>query len=282
MNRTPYMGPEKKDRFGLIFKFSIAALILVGIIIVFYSCQLRNRPTLDLENVKLVQYELPQDDAPVVVFETSLGTFKAVLFPDETPEFYEYFTNLVNDGYYDGTYVFAVQDEVFFMGGSKTNDGVTDSQTDETNFDQELSANLWPFRGAMIAYGNETQSLFDDSVRSGSRILFVDTVEFTEEFVAELDSVDGNEDVKTAFKNKGGVPNFSQQYTIFGQVYDGLDTYDKICTYDVKDEENLNPIDDIKFEKVYMSTYGEHKNDQAFTVEKDESSSQSDEISEAE
>ena len=281
MNRTPYMGPERKNNFGLIFKFAMFAFIIVVAIIIFYACQVKNQPKLDYDNVELIQYELPDDNTPVVVFETTLGTFKAVLFPEQTPDYYEYFTGLVNDGYYDDTYVFAVQDGVYFMGGSKTDDGVTDSNTDESNFNQELSTNLWPFKGSLIAYGNKSQRFFSDRISSGSRILFVDTVEFTDEFVKELESVDGNKDVVEAFKEKGGVPNFSQQYTIFGQVYDGFDAYDKICTYDVKDEENLNPIDDIKFEKVYMSTYGEHKNDQAFSV-KTADSSQTEDSSQSE
>lgn len=267
MNRTPYMGPEKKNHFGLIFKIAVFALILVGAFVIFYSCEAKSQPKLDYENVELIQYQLPQDDAPVVVFETSQGTFKAVLFPEETPKFYEYFTDLVNKGYYDGTYVFSVQDGIYFMGGAKTETGVTDSNTDEETIEQELSANLWPFKGALIAYGNKSEGIFNKKVKSGSRVLFVDTVEFTDEFVKELDSIDGNKDVMSAFKKNGGVPNFSQQYTVFGQVYDGFDVYEKICTYDVKDEENLNPIDDITFEKVYMSTYGEHKNDETFLIQ---------------
>ena len=64
--------------------------------------------------------------------------------------------------------------------------------------------------------------------------------------------------------------NFSQQYTIFGQTYDGMDVYEKICGYDVKDEEkeNLQPVDEIVFKRVYMSTYGENKKDEAFSNEK--------------
>lgn len=266
MNRTPYMGPEKKNHTGLIFKLALFGLILIVAFVIFYGCEKKNEPTFDYENIELVQYQLPKDDAPVVVFETSQGTFKAVLFPEETPEFYKYFTGLVNDGYYDGTHVFSVQDGVFFMGGSKTKTGVTDKETDEKTFDQELSPNLWPFKGSLIAYGNKSEGIFNKRVKSGSRILFVDTVEFTQEFVKEFDAVDGNKNVKNAFKEKGGVPNFSQQYTIFGQVYDGFEVYEKICTYDVKDEENLNPIDDITFDKVYMSTYGENKKDDAFNI----------------
>ena len=61
--------------------------------------------------------------------------------------------------------------------------------------------------------------------------------------------------------------NWVEQYTIFGQVYDGMDIYDKICNYDIKDEETKQPADDIKYTKVYMSTYGENKNNDFFNAD---------------
>lgn len=271
MRNYGYMGSKEspQKRFRLYFKLSLIAIAVIVVFSLFYACQASKKQPLDLDDIDIIQYEVPDDDAPVVVFETSLGTFKSVLFPDEAPNFCEYFTDLVNDGYYDGTHVFMVEKGVYFMGGSKTDTGITDDETDETEINQELSKNLWPFRGALAAYGNESGWFFNKKIQSGSRILFVDTVEFTDDFIKELDSVDGNKDVLSTFKEKGGVPNFSQQYTIFGQVYDGMDVYEKICGYDVKDAEkdNLQPIDDITFKKVYMSTYGENKNDAAFTRE---------------
>ena len=261
-------NPLKKNSFRTYFQFSFIALCFIAVFSLFYACQKNSANSkLDYDNVELIQYEIPADDTPVAVFETDKGTFKAVIFQDEAPNTAEYFINLVNDGYYDGTHVFAVQDGVYFMGGSKTDNGVDDDETDTTQIDQELSPNLWPFRGSMISYGETGGSIFSQSVMSGSRILFVDTVEFTEDFIAELDSTGGNEDIINAFKQKGGVPNFSQQYTIFGQVYDGLDIYDEICSVDVTDSESLKPTSELTFTKVYMSTYGEHKNDDFFNIE---------------
>lgn len=267
-----YMGPNEKPqtRFRRYFKLSFFAVMLVAVFAIFYACQSSKTVPFDMDNIKLIQYEIPADDAPVVVYETSLGTFKAVLYPDEAPKYCKYFQKLVNDGYYDGTHVFIVEKGVYFMGGSKTENGVTNEDTDETQVSQELSENLWPFKGALMAYGNEEGWFFNKKVQSGSRVLFVNSVEFTDEFIKEMDSVDANKDVTEAFKEKGGVPNFSQQYTVFGQVYDGMDIYDKICDYDVIDveKENLQPVDDIVFEKVYISTYKDNKNDEAFKLSK--------------
>lgn len=63
--------------------------------------------------------------------------------------------------------------------------------------------------------------------------------------------------------NYGGVPEASQQYTIFGQVCDGWEAYNKILSAEVKDidDDDYQPLDDIKFTKVYLTTWGEIKSD---------------------
>ena len=273
MNRTPYMGPDRrKNRSGLVFKIAMVVLIIGIILLISYSCG-KKEEKLDYSNMQLVQKQLPKDDAPVAVFETSMGTFKAVLFPDKAPNYCKFFTKLVNDGYYDGTYVFAVSNGVYFMGGSKTNDGVSNDDTDTTQLDLERSVDLLPIKGALCGYTQETGALMWKKKTATSYLLFVNNYDLTEEEQSELDDYikQGkivNESVADIIDENGGVLNWIEQHSIFAQVYDGMDVYEKICGYDVKDEETLQPIEDIKFDKVYMSTYGENKNDSAFAAEK--------------
>ena len=88
-------------------------------------------------------------------------------------------------------------------------------------------------------------------------------------FKEELDSAGGNTELVETFKKKGGIPNFSQQFTIFGQVYDGFDAYDKICSVKVTDDESLRPVDEIKIDRAYLTTYAEHRNDSFFDPDAD-------------
>ena len=261
-------------RFKVFFQFSMIGLAFVMVFAVFYRCTVqKNR--LDSKDVEIIQFDTPADDAPVCVFETTMGTYKAVLYPDIVPDYCDYFTSLVNDGYYDGTYIFAVQDGVYFMGGSKTDDGTNNDDTNTKNYERELSPKLWPFKGSLVAFGDE-QGIFLKETLAGSRIMFVNSVEFTDEFKEELDNAGGNKTLVEAFKEHGGVPNFSQQYTVFGQVIDGMDVYDKICSVEVNNEETKKPMNDIQFTKVYMTTYGEikdsiGKSDDSSSAESDES-----------
>ncbi|WP_294469252.1 peptidylprolyl isomerase [uncultured Ruminococcus sp.] len=264
-----YYQVKHSERFKTYFRFSLIAMCFVLVFTLFQACQRAKGGGLDPDDVELIQYQLPKDDAPVVVFETSEGSFTAVLYPDEAPKFCKYFEGLVNDGYYDGTYVFAVQEGVYFMGGAKASDGSDTDATEKTQLEPEIHKNLWPFKGSLISYGDKGGSVFDRKIMSGSRILFVDTVEFTKDFVKELDSAGGNSDLVEAFKKKGGIPNFSQMYTVFGQVYDGFEAYDAICGREVTDSESLRPKQTITIERAYMSTYGEHKNDSFFDPKSD-------------
>ena len=272
MKNYGYTGPKENNnkRFRTYFKLSLIAIILIIVFALFYACQQQNKTPLDFDNVNLVQLKVPDDDAPVVVFETSLGTFKSVLYPDESPEYCKYFTDLVEKGYYDGTHICMVND-AYFIGGTKQADGATTSDTDKTEISAEkLSKNLWPFKGALCAYTYENGFLLWKDKVSNSFLLFVNDYKLTDKEQSELDECveEGsvNREITNAYMEQGGVLNFSQQYTVFGQTYDGMDVYEKICGYDVKNAEkdDFQPVDDITFTKVYMSTYGENKNDKAF------------------
>ncbi|MCR5122174.1 MAG: peptidylprolyl isomerase [Ruminococcus sp.] len=259
------------------FQFSMIAIAFVLVFSVIYYIAKRNDPRsqIDYSKSQLIQYMQPADDAPVVIYETNLGTFKAVLFPEQAPQWCAEYTELVNSGYYDGTSVFAVQDGVYFMGGSKSADGTDTDDTDKTEIEAELHQDLWPFYGAVIAYGNRT-SLTNPQVQSGTRSIFVGSIEFTDEIIQQLDEYSNNVKLNEAFKTHGGVPNFSQQYTIFAQVYDGEDVYAKVLSAEVvRPEESkedgktveadLSPKEPIKFERVSISTYGENRRDEFFT-----------------
>ena len=104
------LGPYRRKQFQTYFQFSLIAICFVIIFVLFYACTGSSKNDIDYTDAKVIQMDEPADDSPVVVFETNKGTFKAVLFPDEAPNYCKFFTGLVEKGYYDGTYVSMVQD----------------------------------------------------------------------------------------------------------------------------------------------------------------------------
>ena len=225
---------------------------------------------IDMKTLELVQKETPENDDPVAVIKTSMGDIKAVLYPEYAPKAVESFTKLAEEGYYDNTYVFQSEPGVYFGAGSAEKNGDLGYKYNEASesVEQELNQNLWPFKGALCSMvtgqeGGFFKKLFGNSkTLNGSRFAVLNSVEFTEDFKKEL--LDTNKDdttVADAFIELGGVPNLSQQITVFGQTYEGFDVIDKLTDLEVvQDEDEIKiPVDDVMIETIEISTYGEEQ-----------------------
>lgn len=249
------------------FKFMCVALMVVAFlylinVIFFY----KPSTTVDVNDINLVQLDALEDNieegTPIAIVTTSLGEIRMVLYPDQAPNQVQNFIDLAESGYYDNTYIFRIQEDTYFAGGSYDKEG----NLDENNFNEEnetieneLSTDLWPFKGAVC-------SLSAKSGCSGSRFLVVDSIEFTDDIKEDLlsiyssDDEDGTTESNTqladTFFQYGGIPNFAQQMTIFAQTYEGFDVIDAICSQEVEeDDDDLIPVGDILIEKVEISTY---------------------------
>ncbi len=256
--KKPKVNPFKLPSFRKYMGVSFALIfIILAFVLIVWAAGAR-KPGLP-ENFYLIQLETPTDDAPVVVFETNKGTMKAVLYPDEAPNYYNYFTKLVESGYYDGTYICAIQEAAYALGGTKFSSPETTESPDSdmTQLDAEVSPNLWPFKGALASFvGTGGVWPFDRNL-AGSSILFVNDI--ADAYMApEALTRTWGEELGNAFAENGGIPNFARKYTIFGQIYDGWDVYEEILTSEVL--ATMQPAEDIILERVYLSTYGEENN----------------------
>ncbi len=283
-DRLNSQRPMLKPSFLNFFKFSLIAVVVIAI--VFIGMAFMQNDPIDYSKSDFIQLEEPENDADVVVFETTAGTFKAVLYEKEAPEYVKYFKKLVKDKYFDGTYICTIVKnqeglEAGFLGGSKTADGTTVEESDTELTDIEISPNLLPIKGALGSLCSEA-GMFT-SAKAGSIVTFINDVVNSKELkdsVKDGEDVNGRDKVTNIFLESGGVPNLMQQYTLFGQVFDGWDAYDKICSAQIIDEKKADdaenksyqPMDDIVIKKAYLSTYGEEKSGEYSLPEKTEPS----------
>lgn len=248
-------NPIKSPAFKKYMLVSFALIfIIIGFVLIVWVAGGKQSGLPD--EFDLIQLDEIQADAPVVVFETNLGKIKAVLYPDETPEYYAYFTELVNSGYYDGTYICAIQEGAYALGGTKFCDPNTESHpdSDTTQIKTEVSDKLWPFKGALVSYvGTSGVWPFTKNI-AGSSIIFVNEISDAYMAPEALERKYGSE-LGGAFAELGGIPNFSSKYTIFGQIYEGWDIFESIMSSEVLS--STQPASDIIFEKVYITTYSE-------------------------
>lgn len=224
----------------------------------------------DVDTMELIQLEEIEEGAPIAVIDTTMGEIRCVLYPEYAPKTVAQFIRLAENGYYDNTYVFEAKNDVYFAAGAGDVQGnLPDGATEEQEkLPQELHQNLWPLRGALCSL-NTTQEggyfarVFQSQKKyTGSRFMILGSVDFSdEEFVQQFREASGSEELADAFIERGGVPNFSQQVTIFGQVYEGMDVSNAICAAALVQEENAGgytpPVEEIRINSITIGTYGE-------------------------
>jgi cyclophilin family peptidyl-prolyl cis-trans isomerase len=203
------------------------------------------------------------DGSPIAIIETSLGTMKIRLYPEYAPKTVEQFVRLADSGYYDNTYFYRVQPDIYSVGGAENSDGTNTEKSDIANerVPSEINGNLFPFYGAFMTLQTYEDTNFWDVLKNdtktftGTQFLVCGSVEFTETVIESLNETNLPDSVKNAFAELGGIPNYWQQFTIFAQTYEGFDTLDKILSVTVENGETLKPEEDIKIISVRSSVY---------------------------
>ena len=267
-NRNLHGGNQTLSRLGIFLMLASLVSFIMFYAIVMISHQ--GYKVIDPDTLELVQTEEIQEGSPTAIITTTLGEIRAVLYPEYAPQTVEQFIRLAESGYYDNTYVFEVKNDAYFACGSADSSGnLPDSATEEQeHLPQEIHQNLWSFKGALCSMNTSVDTSFtkrlfhNETVYTGSRFMILGSVDFTdEEFLQEFQEASGNEELANTFIEWGGIPNFSQQFTVFGQTYSGLDVVEAICSaklYDSASSEGYTPpLEDIQILSIQISSYGE-------------------------
>lgn len=219
------------------------------------------------------------------------GTMKAKLFPDIAPNGVNNFIKLAEQGYYDGLKIHRVMKDACIQGGSLNGDGTGGSALVGTNgtFPIETSVDARNFYGA-LGYANEngnnsTQFYIVNCKKQVdlAKISADSANQKAAECSSSLESLEDTDPLYTAltaretyYKNlaemvskatekvtekyatTGGYPLWDGGYTVFGQVFEGLDVLDAISEVKVTANnlgELSRPTDDIIIESVKITEY---------------------------
>ena len=208
----------------------IASILLV--VFLFVSCQ-KDKPT-------------------YVLIETDMGDIKVELY-DQTPLHKENFVKLVEEGYYDGLLFHRVIDKFMIQGGDPDSRDAKPGQTLGMGgpgylIDAEIGA---PHLRGTLAAARTGGASNPDKKSSGSQFYIVHGRTFSD---AELDAFERmkgityNETQRQAYKEKGGAPALDMDYTVFGEVVEGLEVVDQIVLMP-KDSRD-RPREDIRMNRV--------------------------------
>ena len=166
------------------------------------------------------------DKETVVVIKTTKGTIKAKLY-NETPLHRDNFIKLVNEGWYNGSPFHRVINEFMIQGGQNADGRLDPGYT----VPAEFKDNLIHKKGALAA-ARQGDQVNPKKASSGSQFYIVQGKVYDDKTLDMYESRMGkvfSAKQRQAYKTVGGTPFLDGEYTVFGEVTEGLDIVDKIA-----------------------------------------------------
>lgn len=187
-----------------------------------------------------------------VVIETEYGIMKVKLY-DATPLHKQNFLKLIKEGYYDSLTFHRVISNFMIQGGDPASKTAKPGQRlgmggPGYTIPAEIIDTLYHVKGALAA----ARTPNPEKASSGSQFYIVHGRPFSESDIERLGNQMGNPfsaHRKKAYLEKGGYPMLDGEYTVFGQVVEGLDVIDKITTLPV--DGAARPKEDVRM-KIYL------------------------------
>lgn len=192
----------------------------------------------------------------IVRLETNIGTIRIAL-SDETPFHRDNFLILARKGFYDGTLFHRVIKDFMIQGGDpESKDAPRDKELGNGDPGYRLAPEfclpyMYHRRGA-VAMAREGDDTNPERASSGSQFYIVWGQTFKDKELQKIiksvkEATEGEADftveMEHDYRTIGGTPHLDGQYTVFGEVIEGLDIVDSIQR--VKTDLSDRPFEDI-------------------------------------
>lgn len=184
----------------------------------------------------------------MAVIETDLGNIKIKLY-DSTPKHRDNFIKLAKEGYYDGTLFHRVITGFMVQGGDPDSKTAAQGQLlgqggPGYTIDAEIGAPH--FRGALAA-ARQGDQVNPQKASSGSQFYIVQAGPVADQMLTQIEQQKGikyTPEQRKIYLEQGGTPFLDKDYTVFGEVVEGMDVVDKIAAQPV--DQASRPNQDIK------------------------------------
>lgn len=167
-----------------------------------------------------------QEKETLVLIKTTMGDIKVKLYND-TPLHRDNFIKLINEGWYNNSPFHRVIKNFMIQGGHNQ-DGTVDPGY---RIPAEFRSNHFHKKGALAAERQGDQ-VNPEKASSGCQFYIVQGQVLTEAHIQMYQQRYGMtftpEQIET-YTTIGGTPHLDGEYTIFGEVVEGLDVVDKIA-----------------------------------------------------
>ncbi|HNX13780.1 MAG TPA: peptidylprolyl isomerase [Oscillospiraceae bacterium] len=194
-------------------------------------------------------YGEPDVGEEIAVMHTSMGDFCIRFFPKAAPLAVTNFKELATGGYYNGIIFHRVIEDFMIQGGDPTGTGYYGDSCWSHAFNDEFSTDARNFRGAfsMANAGANT---------NGSQFFVVQLDTVTDDLISQMQQIPSrfSSEVIDVYRQYGGTPSLDYKHTVFGFIFYGMDTVDKIAA--VKTDENDKPVEDVVINSIDIVFYG--------------------------
>ena len=206
--------------------------------------------TLPPEEVAVENFsDIKEGDKVISMNIKDYGEVKFRLFPEYADKGVENFIGLAEQGYYDGLTFHRVINDFMIQGGDPEGTGMGGESMWGGSFDGGTDPHLIHAAGA-VAYANSGSTSTD-----GSQFYIVTGEVYSKEDLEQYKNYGYNfsDEAMEIYSTAGGTPWLDGAYTIFGQVYDGLDIIFEIQKTET--DESDKPIEDVIIESVKVGEY---------------------------
>ena len=219
------------------------------------------------EGTEFPQLEMPAEGEEIAVITTNYGVMKVKFCPEEAPKAVENFVTHSKEGYYDGLIFHRVINDFMIQGGDPEGTGRGGASIWGDKFEDEFTGDMYHFKGAlcMANSGEDT---------NGSQFYIVQKPAVTEGYFEYTDKVieqygeeailyssqsgkmfrsNYSEQAREYYNTLGGTPELDFGYSIFGQVFEGLEVIDAIAA--VETDMSDKPLEDVIIESIEIVEY---------------------------
>lgn len=216
----------------MVRQFASLLLLILIPATAFLSCkEKKNTETVTNDNIidVLTRYG-EQNREDEVIIETTYGTMRIVLY-DETPLHRANFVKLIKDGHYEKAEFYRIFYQFMIQAGDP------DNQLDYM-IPAEFNSRYIHKKGALSMARQDEDN---PELKSSSTEFFIvhgsRYADYQVETEAENHGLTLTEEQEEIYMTRGGYMSLDQQYTVFGEVVEGLDVVDKIAAVKVYSED---------------------------------------------
>ena len=179
------------------------------------------------------------------------GDIYIKFFPDVAPKAVENFVEHAREGYYDGVSFHRVIEQFMIQGGDPEGTGSGGESIWGKDFEEEIGDSVKPYRGALCMASRGSKN----SPSLGSQFYIVQA-QYRESIVSTMKALGATDSMIAAYEKYGGDLYdlfFYDYYTVFGQVYKGMDVVDKIAMTET--DEDDKPIKDVIIKNIEITKH---------------------------